>query len=114
MSKEQKNVMEIQTPNGLVIARKLMLNRFNSDRKMMSVLVEYQNKFFLLAKGADNVLLSKSINQKIPLDFDKKVNEFFDEGYRVLFMGIRLLSRDEVDDIVNREKIMQANKGKNE
>lgn len=63
---------------------------------MMSVLVEYQGKYFLLAKGADNVLLSKSITKNLPQDFEYKVNEYFDQGYRVLFMAIRLMSVDEV------------------
>lgn len=33
--------MEIQTPNGALVAKKILLNRFDSDRKMMSILVEY-------------------------------------------------------------------------
>ena len=42
-----------------------MLNRFDSDRKMMSVIVKYEGKIYCLYKGAENVMIEKSADKNI-------------------------------------------------
>lgn len=41
---------------------KLFVFKFDSTRKMMSVVVRYEGKLLLLVKGADNALADRSIN----------------------------------------------------
>ena len=43
---------------------KYFVFKFDSNRKLMSVIVGYRGKFFLLTKGADNTVADKSINGK--------------------------------------------------
>lgn len=59
---------------------------------MMSVAVRYKNKILLLCKGADSALLEKSDNSSLSEIFKNKVKNLEDEGYRLFFIGVRLIS----------------------
>lgn len=67
---------------------------FDSTRKCMTTLHKTENGIIAITKGAVDVLLNKlDENQKkrIP-EFESKVNEMADKGYRVLGYAIKTLS----------------------
>ncbi|QZE12631.1 cation-translocating P-type ATPase [Mycoplasma sp. Ms02] len=65
---------------------------FDSDRKMMSVLVEKAGYNLIFTKGAPDVILSKSNGN---LEFAKEVNEkWANMSYRVLAVGVQKVSKE--------------------
>lgn len=75
---------------------------FNSNRKMMSVIVKNKNKILLYSKGAPDIILNKSkyilinnklvkINEKIKKKVIKKINEYALNGLRVLGFAFKPL-----------------------
>lgn len=65
---------------------------FDSDRKMMSVIVNYKNKLISITKGAPDVVLSRSTN--IKTDEYLKINDQLGEkALRVLGLGIKFLDK---------------------
>ena len=80
--------------NGLVKIKKLHTFQFDSNRKMMSVIIEKNGKIFQMLKGADNSLLEKS-STNLSENFLNKYDFYLDLGYRMMFLGIRLISKEE-------------------
>lgn len=65
----------------------------------MSVIIKYQDKNYLLVKGADNAVADRAINGKsedLPSYFSECVDMYLELGLRVMFMGVRLLSDEEL------------------
>lgn len=65
----------------------------------MSVLIQMNNEYFLLTKGADSSVAERSLNGKaeqLPQSFSENIDLYLDIGLRVMFMGIRILSYNEV------------------
>lgn len=91
-----------------------MINKFDSVRKMMSIVGEIDGKIFVLAKGADSVITSKLKKQKNEWDknmesiITQKSEEFVEKGLRILFFAVRLLSPSEWQ--VYSSRIKTANK----
>lgn len=71
---------------------------FTSDRKRMSVIVEDESgKIYIYTKGADAImipLLASGQKTKWCCDY---VDRYANEGLRTLFMGYRVIHRDEYD-----------------
>lgn len=85
--------------------RVYLINEFDCDRKMMSVIVEWKNEIWLLVKGADSAILSKSSSAVGPMEklhnlVLEAVNEPLKKGYRILFFAARMLSRSELEIIL--------------
>ena len=77
---------------------------FTSDRKRESVIVKEKNIIKLYIKGADNIIeqrLSKDTNKEILTNCKKYVNYFSSQGYRTLFIGMKVLSKEEYDAFAN-------------
>jgi phospholipid-transporting ATPase len=83
---------------------------FDNDRKMMSVIIKSpEGDYILYSKGADSSILSRlgpdafsdfgAPNSQE--DFENMIEKFSIEGLRVLVMGYRILSVDEVNNFVN-------------
>ena len=103
----------IQTPNQKFEVEKLITNEFESDRKMMSVLVRHNGKLILMCKGADNSILSRlnknvyEMQQHNSLISMKEIilkrsKRHSLTGYRGLLMAIRVLSESEVKTFKKR------------
>lgn len=78
---------------------------FDSDRKMMSVIVEYNNQILLITKGAFDVLINRS---KLIVNKDEiiKANQLMAENaLRVLGLGIKVLK--EVPKVLTSEEVEQ-------
>jgi phospholipid-transporting ATPase len=109
----------IQTPKVKFEVEKLVLNEFESNRKMMSVLIRFQNKGklflfvlkfeliagFLMCKGADQSILSRldqnAYAQQPSLNNLKnhvisEINTFSRKGFRGLLMAVRVLSPEQM------------------
>ena len=88
---------------------KLKNIEFSSERKRESVIVREGNVIKLYIKGADSIIeerLGKSTPQGV-LDKAKYfVNLFSAQGYRTLYIGMRILSQEEYTDF--EKKLEQA------
>ena len=43
------------------VIEKLFIFKFDSNRKMMSMIIKYEDKYFLMTKGADTSINNRSI-----------------------------------------------------
>eukprot|EP00941_MAST-03F_sp_MAST-3F-sp1_P005138 g5138.t1 len=86
----------------------LAINAFNSTRKRSSMVVKTPDgKYLLLVKGADNVMLDRSV--KGPGGYPQlaeHLTEFSKKGLRTLVFGYRVLKKNEVNKWL--EKYSQA------
>lgn len=57
----------------------------------MSIIIKFEEKYFLLVKGADTSINERSIFKPEEC-FWKKVDDYLEKGLRVMFMGIKLIS----------------------
>lgn len=66
---------------------------FDSTRKCMTTLHQTTNGIIVIPKGAVDVLFGKlvEVQKKLTPEFELKVNEMADKGYRVLGYAIKLL-----------------------
>ena len=83
---------------------------FSSDRKRESVIIKYNNIIKMYIKGADSVIeerLHKNSNKEILNQSKHFVDYFSSQGYRTLFVGMKILSENEFR-IINNE-INKAN-----
>ena len=74
---------------------------FSSDRKRESILVKEGNYYKLYIKGADSIieeLLDKSTPPAVLEKSRYFVNLFSSQGYRTLFIAMRLLTEEEYED----------------
>lgn len=69
----------------------------------MSVLIKYNDKYFLMVKGAESELRKSSIN-KLSSFFEDNYKRYDELGYRTLFAGIKLLSEQEYQEF-NRKML---------
>ncbi len=88
----------------------LQIIEFSSDRKRESVIVKDQNLIKLYIKGADSIIkerLSPNTNSEILEQCSNYVNKFSDQGFRTLFVGMKILTQSEYDKFSN--ELNQAN-----
>eukprot|EP00753_Platysulcus_tardus_P014723 PLAT4437.4.p1 GENE.PLAT4437.4~~PLAT4437.4.p1 ORF type:complete len:1297 (-),score=734.56 PLAT4437.4:142-3969(-) len=77
----------------------LNVNEFNSTRKRMSVVVRFPDgKLWLLAKGADNVMLARSSKRESTDVLEEHLRQFASEGLRTLVLCARELSTEEYEE----------------
>ena len=83
---------------------------FTSDRKRESVIVKYKNLIRMYIKGADSVIeerLHKKSNNEILNKCKYFVDYFSSQGFRTLFVGMKLLSEQEYEQF--NQEINKAN-----
>ena len=77
---------------------RLQLIEFNSDRKRETVIIRDGDFIKLYCKGADSVietLLSKNTRPEILAQCKNYVNKFSAQGFRTLFVAMKVLTEDE-------------------
>lgn len=60
-----------------------------------------------MTKGADSSVAERAINGKseqLPQSFSEQVDAYLEMGFRVMFMGIRLLSKKEFESFLKEVK----------
>lgn len=84
-----------------------LVNKFDSIRRMMTIVSEVDDKIILFVKGADSTIcpLLKKDKNEIELDYErlilKKTKSFVKAGLRTLFFAIKVISRDEWNTIAS-------------
>ena len=91
---------------------------FSSDRKRESVIIKYNNIIKMYIKGADSVIeerLSKNSNREILDKCKYFVDYFSSQGFRTLFVGMKILSENEYqifNDEINKANISLKDRDK--
>ena len=91
---------------------------FTSDRKRESVIVKYKNLIRMYIKGADSVIeerLHKNSNNEILNKCKYFVDYFSSQGFRTLFVGMKLLSEQEYEQFsqeINKANIALSDRDK--
>ena len=96
---DERNIMKVMSHEDRKTLKftKLALLYFSSDRKRMSVIVQYpNNQIELLMKGADSIV-EKLLhpNQKHLAQTQKNLDEFSVEGLRTLLLAKRTIPEEE-------------------
>jgi len=87
--------LDINIEKEITAAEKVYEFSFNSIRKMMSVTIKKDNKYFLYSKGAAIVIIQKcQISEIEKKKYLKQVDEMAKTGLRVLAFGHRELKAD--------------------
>ena len=98
---------------------KLCHIEFSSDRKRESIFVKEGNYYKLYIKGADSIIEELLDESTPPAVLEKSryfVNLFSSQGYRTLFIAMRLLTEEEYEDFIydlNKAQSEIINKKKN-
>ena len=97
---------------------RLQLIEFSSDRKRETVIVKDRGIIKVFCKGADSIIeqrLSKKTPESILKQCKYYVNKFSAQGFRTLFIGMKILSQEEYDNYASKLKQAQmAEEGKEE
>ncbi|MBQ8293379.1 MAG: calcium-translocating P-type ATPase, PMCA-type [Bacilli bacterium] len=64
---------------------------FDSDRKMMSVVLDYKGKYLVITKGAPDIIMAHCKNQEEAAKMDKANDEMADKALRVLGIGYKIV-----------------------
>jgi len=86
---------------------KLCLIEFNSDRKRETIIVKDNNLIKLYIKGADSIIEDRLCKDTKPEILEKckhYVNKFSSQGYRTLYIGMKILTQNEYDIFINKIK----------
>ena len=108
----QSSIKRIKLGNGEEVKNleRLQLIEFNSDRKRETVIMRDGNYIKLYCKGADSVietLLSKDTRPEILNQCKNYVNKFSAQGFRTLFVAMKVLTEDEYQRFA--EELNKAN-----
>lgn len=72
---------------------------FDSTRKRMSLIVKHDNKYILMTKGADSIVLPRVYfrpeEERVRRNIEKSLLAFAKEGLRTLVVGQRILNEQE-------------------
>jgi phospholipid-translocating ATPase len=88
----------------------LLKLKFDSVRKMMSVVIEVEGQLLLVSKGADNKIKSllkakrSAVELRVEEEVENMCGEFVKEGLRILYIGFRLLSAAEWEGLSERAR----------
>ena len=94
---------------------RLQLIEFSSDRKRETVIVKDRGLIKVYVKGADSIIeqrLSKKTPDVILKQCKYYVNKFSSQGFRTLFIAMKILSQKEYDDY--SYKLKQAQMSEND
>ena len=86
----------------------LYLIEFSSDRKRETVIVKDKGVIKLYCKGADSIIkarVSPNTPQQILKQGEYYVDKFSKQGYRTLFISMKILSQAEFDSFMNEVKV---------
>ena len=89
---------------------RLQLIEFSSDRKRETVIVRDRGLIKVYCKGADSIIeerLSKKTPESILKQCKYYVNKFSAQGFRTLFLAMKILSEDEYKKYASRLKEAQ-------
>ena len=64
---------------------------FDSDRKMMTVVLDYNGKYLVITKGAPDIIMAHCKNQEEALRMDQANDEMADKALRVLGIGYKIV-----------------------
>lgn len=84
---------------------KINIFEFTSTRKRNTLILEDNGIYKMYIKGADSIVkerLDLTIPQPFLENADKKLTEFSIVGLRTLLMGVKIMSKDEVDDFLSK------------
>ena len=94
---------------------RLQLIEFSSDRKRETVIVRDRGIIKVFIKGADSIIeerLSKKTPESILKQCKYYVNKFSAQGFRTLFLAMKILSQEEYDDFASKLKEAQMSEDK--
>ena len=97
---------------------RLQLIEFTSDRKRETVIVKDRGIIKVYVKGADSIIeerLSKKTPESILKQCKYYVNKFSAQGFRTLFIAMRILSQEEYDEYekkLNKAQMSEQDKDK--
>lgn len=102
MVKRSNNGITLKILNEEVAEYKILEKfEFTSDRKRMSVIVEFPERngeIIMLTKGADNVMFHLESYDSVVSDFSveikQHVHKFSCMGYRTLCMGVKVIDKE--------------------
>ena len=86
---------------------RLQLIEFSSDRKRETVIVRDRGLIKVYCKGADSIIeerLSKNTPESILRQCKYYVNKFSAQGFRTLFIAMKILSEEEYEDYASKLK----------
>ncbi|KYR01086.1 P-type ATPase [Tieghemostelium lacteum] len=84
------------------------LERFDFQSKLqrMSVVIKTEDdSHYSLVKGSPEIIKQLCLNETIPLDYDQKLSEFTEKGYRVLSCAYRSVTPLELSQYANRDQL---------
>ena len=97
---------------------RLQLIEFTSDRKRETVIVKDRGIIKVYVKGADSIIeerLSKKTPESILKQCKYYVNKFSAQGFRTLFIAMKILSQEEYDEYeekLNKAQMSEQDKDK--
>lgn len=96
LNRENQHVLQI---NGrTLLFKQLHVIEFNSDRKRMSVIVEYEGRIILMCKGADNMILKRLIGMTPDVEYcNQRLEDFSIQGLRTLMFAKKEISQEFYD-----------------
>lgn len=87
---------------------------FDSSRKRMSVIVEHKNKYYLMTKGADSIMLPRCQAREETIEIlQDHLNKFAKEGLRTLVMGQKEISLGEFQNFKKEFDSIKISNDKN-
>jgi phospholipid-transporting ATPase len=96
---------------------KCYILEFTSERRRMSVIIKYENKYYLYIKGSDNVINNLlSGENKTTKEYKyimNKVNDYSKKGLRILLIGYKELTTEEFLEFDNNYKYLSEDLDEN-
>ena len=96
---------------------KCYILEFTSERRRMSVIIKYENKYYLYIKGSDNVINNLlSEENKTTKEYKyimNKVNDYSKKGLRILLIGYKELTTEEFQEFDNNYKYLSEDLDEN-
>ncbi|PAV66719.1 hypothetical protein WR25_09917 [Diploscapter pachys] len=113
MAVQEIDSTTVSFPNGqLMKIRKIMTLPFDSQRKRMSVIIDSDpDGFLMLTKGADSAIMNRLVddNTAITKTIQSHINQYANEGLRVLCFGVKKISKLELDDFLVKKNNIENN-----
>ncbi|EGR31812.1 phospholipid-translocating p-type flippase family protein, putative [Ichthyophthirius multifiliis] len=80
---------------------KINIFEFSSERKCMTIIIQDEGIYKMYIKGADNIIkdkLNKNIKQPFLQYANEQLNQFSILGLRTLLVGMKIMSKNEVEE----------------